>query len=76
MTESSLDPMIESVCVSLFLIQQNVVVCCALLGQLVSPLVSPQSSVGSYPSEFHRVSDGIIPDGVDTFSNCFAPDVV
>ena len=52
------------------------VVCCALPGQLVSPLVSPQSSVSSYPSDFHRFSGGDVPDGVETFSNSFASDAV
>ena len=56
--------------------EQDVVVCCAKLGQLVRPLVSPQSSMSSYPLEFHRVGGGDVPDGVETFCNCFASDVV
>ena len=51
--------------------EQDVVVCCAKLGQLVRPLVTPQSSVSSYPSEFHRVSGGYVPDGVETFCKLF-----
>ena len=50
--------------------------CGALLGQFFSSLVTPQSSVSSYSSEFHRVSGGIVFDGVETFSNSFDTDVV
>ena len=68
MAESSLDQMIVIDC--LFLVHfdaglwegadQYVAVCCALLGQLISPLVSPQPLVSCYLSKFHRVSGGSV----------------
>ena len=84
MTESSLDPMIVIDC--LFLVHfdaglwegadQDVIVCCALLGQLISPLVAPQPSVSCYLSMFRRVSGGNVSDCVETVCNRSAKDVV
>ena len=49
---------------------------CVLFGQLISPLVSPQSSVFCYISKFYRVSGGNDFDCSETVCNRFVTDVI